>query len=324
MAATQRYLPIEDYAVIGDCHTAALVSSTGSIDWYCPGRFDNPAVFCRILDAQSGGFLKIDCGCNEGISRKYLEHTNILMTNVSCDNTKLQIIQFMPVRSRDLNYREEDVKTPFRIITSIEALSAYAEIRLAFKPTFNFAREECQFSNVPNGVIASWVTHHLVLFAQGMKFHITQEGVAEGIRKLKKGEKLWIILDYSKSEKSIQITFTDNECEYWFKETLSYWDKWVERCTYRGAFRNEVVRSALVLKLLTYESLCAGQLLIEESLFKALEKRNFKILQPINTDDIHIEILGELISVQVFERAKRKARKPKPEEKKRKKWFQIH
>jgi hypothetical protein len=61
-----------------------------------------------------------------------------------------------------------------------------------------------------------------------------------------------------------------------------------------------------------------------DALFKALEKRNFKILQPINIDDIHIEILGELISVQVFERAKRKARKPKPEEKKRKKWFQIH
>lgn len=117
MVGTQQYLPIEDYAVIGDCHTAALVSSTGSIDWYCPGRFDNPVVFCRIVDAQGGGFLKIDGGCRAGIYRKYLEHTNFLRTNISSGDTKLQITQFMSVTSRKCNHGENDIKTPFRIIT---------------------------------------------------------------------------------------------------------------------------------------------------------------------------------------------------------------
>ena len=55
MSGGDRYWPIADYALIGDCHTAALVSRRGSLDWYCPGRFDAPAVFCRLLDAERGG-----------------------------------------------------------------------------------------------------------------------------------------------------------------------------------------------------------------------------------------------------------------------------
>src|SRR5215469_4970641 len=76
------YLPIEDYALIGDLHTVALVGKNGSIDWCCIPRFDSPSVFGAILDAQKGGFFRISPLDTPGMGRKqlYLPETNILIT----------------------------------------------------------------------------------------------------------------------------------------------------------------------------------------------------------------------------------------------------
>src|SRR5579871_5780421 len=79
---TSSYLPIEDYAVIGDLHTVAQVSKDGSIDWCCLPRFDSPSVFGALLDARKGGFFRIAPPDTEGLRRRqlYLPDTNILIT----------------------------------------------------------------------------------------------------------------------------------------------------------------------------------------------------------------------------------------------------
>src|SRR5215813_13665878 len=95
------YQPIEDYGVIGDLHTVALVGKNGSIDWCCIPRFDSPSVFGALLDAQKGGFFRIspllDNGTQVGHRQLYLPETNILITRFLTADGVGEITDFMPV-----------------------------------------------------------------------------------------------------------------------------------------------------------------------------------------------------------------------------------
>src|SRR5689334_18613623 len=91
------YPPIADYGIIGDCHTAALIWRDGSIYWFCPGRFDSPAVFCRLLDRQRGGYLSTVPGGEFDSERRYKPGTNILETTLSTDRGKVRITDLMPI-----------------------------------------------------------------------------------------------------------------------------------------------------------------------------------------------------------------------------------
>src|SRR5215469_7379358 len=91
----REYPPIADYALIGDCHTSALVSRDGSIDWYSPRRFDAPAVFCRLLDLTKGGFLRIAPSTPYKVTRAYRNSTNILETTFSTVSGAAQLTDCM-------------------------------------------------------------------------------------------------------------------------------------------------------------------------------------------------------------------------------------
>src|SRR5947209_7923547 len=91
------YTPIRDYAVIGNCRTAALVSREGSIDWMCPDRFDAPAVLSRLLDARRGGFFELTVQGDHQTSRRYLPRTNVLETTYRQGDAIAEVIDFMPM-----------------------------------------------------------------------------------------------------------------------------------------------------------------------------------------------------------------------------------
>src|SRR5690242_21678231 len=93
------YRPISDYAVIGDCHTAALISAEGSIDWACLPHFDSPAAFLRILDDEKGGYCSVTPAEPALPSRQYLPDTNILETLWETTNGALSVTDFMAVGS---------------------------------------------------------------------------------------------------------------------------------------------------------------------------------------------------------------------------------
>src|SRR5207249_6803868 len=83
------YPSTADYALIGDCHTAALIARDGSVDWFCPGRFDAPAVFCRLLDAERGGYLQTAPTANYSVQRSYHGATNVLESTFSVDGGRM-------------------------------------------------------------------------------------------------------------------------------------------------------------------------------------------------------------------------------------------
>src|SRR6516164_7912687 len=103
MTSNAPYQPIEDYGIIGDLHTVALVGKNGSIDWCCIPRFDSPSVFGAILDAQKGGFFRItphfEQTTSVGRRQLYLPETNILITRFLTVDGVAEITDFMPIKS---------------------------------------------------------------------------------------------------------------------------------------------------------------------------------------------------------------------------------
>ena len=91
------YPPISDYALIGDCHSAALIARDGSVDWFCPGRFDAPAVFCRMLDADRGGYFRSAPTGPFSVERHYRGATNVLETTFSAHGGRVRATDLMPI-----------------------------------------------------------------------------------------------------------------------------------------------------------------------------------------------------------------------------------
>lgn len=92
---------IEDYAVIGNCHTAALISRQGSIDWWCPMRFDSPAVFAALLDTQRGGRFSIRPTQCYQVARRYVAHANVLETTFQTPTGQCRLTDLMPLGVTD-------------------------------------------------------------------------------------------------------------------------------------------------------------------------------------------------------------------------------
>src|SRR5579859_646333 len=95
-----RYRAISEYGAIGDCRTAALVAPDGAIDWCCLPHFDSPAIFCRLLDADQGGFFRLHLSEGAQATMVYQPGTNILETTFAGPSGKLRLVDFMPIRKR--------------------------------------------------------------------------------------------------------------------------------------------------------------------------------------------------------------------------------
>jgi len=249
------YSPISDYAIIGDCHTAALVSKSGSIDWYCPGRFDAPAVFCRLLDAGKGGFLSVTPEGAHEVSRRYREHTNVLETTFTCQaGAVVKLTDFMAIHRRAASRIGDDVGTSRQILRVVEGTQTACTVQVRFKPTFNFARGATAVRVASGkGAVARQGEHHLVLYCPKLEDVSLEGGVFSGRLELRPGERSWIVLSLASSEQGVHDALNPDISIRNLERTVEYWKTWCGFCGYSGHYRDAVERSALTLKLLTYE-----------------------------------------------------------------------
>ena len=240
------YQPIENYGLIGNMRTSALVGMNGSIDWHCFPHFDSPSIFAAILDDQKGGHFKIAPAC-EGVTNKqyYWPDTNVLVTRFLSPHGVGRIIDFMPVgiRSSDRAF--------YGIIRRVQSIRGTMEFRLECQPAFNYGRDRHTTRLTASGAV--FETPHITL-RLGTTVPLKQDGnriLAEF--SLKEGEEVSFSLeelDRDQDEKSVPDDFEPEEL---FTHTVNYWRRWLSRCTYTGRWREMVYRSALALKLLTYE-----------------------------------------------------------------------
>lgn len=239
------YRSIGDYALIGDAHTAALVSTGGSIDWCCWPHFDSPAVFCRLLDARQGGWFRVGPAGPYRASRAYVGDTNVLATSFRTDGGEARLVDFMPAQRRGSGRRGEDIDASHRLMRLVEGIAGEVDFVVEFRPTFDYARGETAVSPAAEGAIAHHGTQRLRLVtAIPMQAHGSY-GVSGRVR-LHPGDRVWITMT---DEDDRGLTDPDATLE----ATLAYWEAWSRLCTYEGPHENLVRRSALVLKLLTFE-----------------------------------------------------------------------
>jgi len=240
------YIPIEDYGLIGDMHTAALVGKNGSIDWLCFPHFDSPSVFGAILDDQKGGRFKIspinsDVHCRQF----YWPETNVLVTRFLSPQGVGEIVDYMPIDIGIKGHGEH------QLVRRVSAVRGTISFRMECFPAFNYARDEHKTDVFQEG--AGFYSKNLCL-GLGTRIPLRRErnGVVSEFT-LNEGETTTFILQDTEGEFGCGACLSEPEADELFRKTVNFWRHWVSKSKYTGRWQEMVHRSALVLKLLTYE-----------------------------------------------------------------------
>jgi len=239
------YQPIENYGIIGNMRTAALVGMNGSIDWLCFPHFDSPGVFAAILDDAKGGRFRI-CPACDGVRERqlYWPDTNVLVTRFLAADGVGQVTDFMPV---GLPAGAAGERWLVRRVSAIRGTMCF---EVACRPAFNFARDPHETTVDRHGAHFRSPALRLEL-ATGVALRLDGTGV-RGAVTLGEGEEAVFILR-EEDPAGERKTPTSADADALFRTTVEYWRRWLARSTYRGRWRETVNRSALALKLLTYE-----------------------------------------------------------------------
>jgi GH15 family glucan-1,4-alpha-glucosidase len=240
------YLPIEHYGIVGNLRTAALVGTDGSIDWYCFPAFDSPSVFGAILDSRVGGRFQIAPKDGEARQKQlYWADTNVLVTRVLTANGVGQVTDFMPVGLA------EDQPGYDWLVRRVTVSRGSLPFRMECSPAFDYARTPHETE--VEGSMARFRSEGLTLELSS-EVALTSQGSGVGCEfTLKEGQGIAFVLRPVKQGAGNLPTVSDREAEVHFGETVEYWRRWLSGCTYVGRWREMVHRSALALKLLTYE-----------------------------------------------------------------------
>ncbi|HEY1499855.1 MAG TPA: glycoside hydrolase family 15 protein [Acidobacteriaceae bacterium] len=228
---------IEDYALIGDCETAALVNHQGSIDWLCWPNFSSGACFASLLGSEKNGFWQI-CPPGRGwkSSRKYRDHTLILETTFENDDGAVRLIDFMPIREHNSD-----------VVRIVEGIRGTMDLTMALALRFDYGRTVPWVNAIDNGIRAVAGPGIAILRTSipvhGENLHTAAEfTVAEG-------DRVWFTLTYGPS-------FRDDpkpiHAEHALRDTERYWTRWTSQLKYEGEYAVAVERSLITLKAMTF------------------------------------------------------------------------
>jgi GH15 family glucan-1,4-alpha-glucosidase len=235
------YLPIEEHGIVGDLRTVALVGTDGTVDWYCPSRFDAPSLFGALLDARKGGYFSLRSRSSGRPKQLYLPDTNILLTRFQGAEAVGEVIDFMVPETSGTG-RARDL-----LVRQARAVRGRVTFELACHPAFDYGRAAHTVRLVPGvGAVFESSAGRCVLRCD-VALKIEESGVAATFT-LEEGQGVDIELEWNGEVRPL----ADGETEELFTRTSDFWQGWVSQSRYRGRWREMVQRSALVLKLLVY------------------------------------------------------------------------
>ncbi len=230
-----------NYGIIGNCRSAALVSETGSIDWACLPEFDSSSVFAKLLDTHKGGSFEITVGPEYTIKQRYKKHTAILITTFSSGTDVFEILDFMPRYYKEGN----TYNAPPEIVRYVKHISGKPALRVKYEPKLEYAL----------GQTTTYVKDHFIVsLTQGEKFDTVflytsfdKEAVVAG-KELEVTEDGYFLLGYNEK------IFLPNRRKVYLEleRTKVYWLNWSNKTPNYEKYNAQISRSAITLKLLTY------------------------------------------------------------------------
>jgi GH15 family glucan-1,4-alpha-glucosidase len=230
-------LPIEEYAIIGDTQTVALVGSNGAIDWLCLPRFDSDACFAALLGNETHGRWSLAPRSHiRQVRRRYRGDSLILETDFITDAGTVRLIDCMPPRGS-----EPDV------VRVVEGIDGEVPMRMELVPRFDY------------GSIVPWVLRRdasvrMIAGPDGLALWASvptgeQDGSSLAEFTIAPGQRQWFVLAWHHSHEAPPPPIDAGRA---IAETQDWWEAWVRQCTYEGPWRDAVVRSLVTLKALTY------------------------------------------------------------------------
>ena len=249
-SSTSAYPPIDDYGMIGDCRSAALVSCEGSIDWLCWPRFDSPSIFAALLDADRGGRFQIKPTGEFRSERRYLPETNVLETVFRTDTGAVAMRDLMPVASEEDKHAA--LTAEHEILRQIEGLEGTVDLEITYAPRPNYARDRTHLQR--RGELGIWcgVGPGALVLRSEIPLRVAADDLsASGSANIAAGERRNLSLTYSVAGPAV-IPVLGEAAQDRLDRSVRWWRGWAGGCTYDGPEREAVLRSALTLKLMTY------------------------------------------------------------------------
>lgn len=247
-----RYPDISKHGLIGDLQTAALVSTDGTVDWFCCPRFDSPSVFASLLDADRGGYFRVAPDTTGYVSRQlYFPDTAMLITRFMTEDGVGEVTDFMPIAGKEPTQRH-------RLVRLLRTVRGTMRFILDIKPRFDYGRAAHKLELTDDGAVFSADGMELTLSpVSGQSIPLGEQGLTVErlgddlriTRTLREGETSGVVLE-SMGGRPQRVPRA--ELDRLTADTTQFWRQWVGRSTYQGRWREMVARSAVTLKLMTY------------------------------------------------------------------------
>jgi GH15 family glucan-1,4-alpha-glucosidase len=228
---------IEDYALIGDCETAALVSRDGSIDWLCWPDFSSAACFAALLGTEKHGYWKISpVGDDWKCSRRYRDHTLILETTFETDTGTARLLDFMPIRVHNSD-----------VVRIVEGVRGSVDLRMVLSLRFDYGRTIPWVTAIDDGIRAiagpSLAVLHSSVPIHGENLHSVAEFTVT------EGERVWFTLTWGESHHPDPRPI---DALHALRDTERFWSRWISQLQYKGEYADAVERSLITLKAMTF------------------------------------------------------------------------
>ena len=242
-----------DYGLIGDMSSAALVGMDGSVDWLCLPRFDSPSVFAAILDQDIGGRFRIRPSGVYAAAQSYVQETNILETTFATSTGVVSVTDFMPIQDNDKDGKpDRDPANPPELHRIVRCSSGRVDMRCDYEPRHDYARAVPTFrarrGNGSGTAVEAQGGGQTMMLLSGVPLHESDDGVA-GAFSLSQGETATFVMAYGPDRPTtLEHYRTRDKLEL----TQRYWKDLVAGMHYEGLWRDQVVRSFLLLHLMIY------------------------------------------------------------------------
>jgi GH15 family glucan-1,4-alpha-glucosidase len=250
MPTDQKDPAIGDYAMIGDCRTAALVSRDGSLDWLCLPRFDSPSLFAALLDPAEGGRFRVSPVGEFRSTRRYLGDTPVLETTFRTDTGTGRLVDLMPAIAEEHRHRE--LWPDHEVLRMLECTDGELEMEIVWEPRPDYGRARPRISD--RGQLGFCQEYRATLAALKSELDLQladDRRSVQGRARLRAGERKFLSFTFAHRRPLILPRLGRYAWER-VERSIRWWEGWSGSCRYAGEYRDAVMRSAITLKLMTY------------------------------------------------------------------------